>query len=349
MDDRLPEPLTADRHDGSAWLSVVPFTNVAVRPKGLPRALGVRLPEVNVRTYVTHDGVPSVYFFSLDADGLASVAGARLFHHLPYYYARISLSVADGRVRFDSRRRHPGARPGRYRATYRPTGEAFDAAADPLAAFLVERYRFYTEAPDGSVRYTDVEHDPWTLYPAEATVETDSLSRAGGFARPDREPVYYYSPGVDVVASRSGRLGGGETDGAAPGTGGPVVLFDGVCNLCNGVVAFLLPRDPDGLLRFAPLQSEAGRALLRRHDLSPDTVDTVVLVEGDRAYTKSDAAIRIAELLGWPYRAAGAGRLLPAGLRDRLYDVVAENRYDWFGRRDRCAVPDEDVGDRFLP
>jgi uncharacterized protein YqjF (DUF2071 family) len=206
MDAHLPASLTADRYDGQAWLSVIPFTNVAVRPKGLPRQLGVRLPEINVRTYVTHEGVPSVYFFSLDAQGLASVTGARLFHHLPYYYARISLGIHDGRVRFESRRRHPGARPGRYEATYWPTGDPFEAPTDPLAEFLVERYRFYTEAPDGSIRYTDVEHDPWTLYPAEARVDTDTLLRADGFERPETEPVYYYSPGLDVVASQSKRL-----------------------------------------------------------------------------------------------------------------------------------------------
>ncbi|MFB6161143.1 MAG: YqjF family protein [Haloferacaceae archaeon] len=201
----LPDALDVDEHDGSAWLSVVPFTNVAVRPRGLPACLGVRLPELNLRTYVTHDGVPAVYFFSLDAQGVASVVGARVFHHLPYYYARISLDGVDGRVRFESRRRHPGARPARYRATYGPTGDPFAAPDDPLAAFLVERYRFYTEAPDGAVRYTDVDHDPWTLYPADASVEANTLLTANGFARPSADPVYYYSPGLDVAASASER------------------------------------------------------------------------------------------------------------------------------------------------
>jgi predicted DCC family thiol-disulfide oxidoreductase YuxK len=130
---------------------------------------------------------------------------------------------------------------------------------------------------------------------------------------------------------------------------GPILLFDGVCNLCNGVVGFLIPRDPERRLRFASLQSEVGRALLERHGLPTDDADTVVLVEGDRAYTKSDAAIRIAERLGWPYRLARVARLLPVGLRARVYDLVADNRYDWFGRKDRCMVPDEDVADRFLP
>ena len=136
VDAHLLEDLSADTHDGAAWLSTVPFTNVAVRPRGHPRRLGVRLPELNLRTYVTRDGFPSVYFFSLDAQGVASVLGARLFHHLPYFYARVSLDWADGRVRFRSRRRHPGARPANYGATYWPTGEPFAAPSDPLAAFL---------------------------------------------------------------------------------------------------------------------------------------------------------------------------------------------------------------------
>jgi uncharacterized protein YqjF (DUF2071 family) len=205
MDRRLPDGLEPDEYDGSAWLSVVPFTNVAVRPRGVPEPLGVRLPELNLRTYVTRDGVPSVYFFSLDAQGILGVLGARLFHHLPYYYARISLEWDDCRVQFDSRRCHPGARPARYAGTYRPTGEPFAAPADPFGAFLVERYRFYTEAQDGSIRYTDVEHEPWTLYSAVGDVTTNTLLSAHGFAHldTDADPVYYYSPGLDVVASRS--------------------------------------------------------------------------------------------------------------------------------------------------
>jgi uncharacterized protein YqjF (DUF2071 family) len=201
----LPDALSPDVFDGSAWLSVVPFTNVAVRPKWLPESLGVRLPELNLRTYVTHDGVPATYFFSLDAQGVASVLGARIFHHLPYFYARISLGSNDGRITFESRRCHPGDRPARYEATYWPTGEPFAAPDDPLASFLVERYRFYTEAQDGTLRYTDVEHDPWTLYPADAEVETNTLCSANGFDVPAGDPVRYYSPGLDVVASPSQR------------------------------------------------------------------------------------------------------------------------------------------------
>ncbi|MFW5923957.1 MAG: thiol-disulfide oxidoreductase DCC family protein [archaeon] len=133
-----------------------------------------------------------------------------------------------------------------------------------------------------------------------------------------------------------------------PAKDDPVVLFDGVCNLCNGVVQFVIPRDPHGRLRFAPLQSEPGQDLLRHHDLATDDFDTIVLVEGDQTFTKSDAVLRIAEVLGWPYSLARVGRLLPATVRDWIYDVVADNRYDWFGRKNQCMVPDEGVRDRFL-
>ena len=223
MDAHLPEGLSPDEYDGSAWLSIVPFTNVAVRPKGVPEPFGVRLPELNVRTYVTRDGVPSVYFFSLDADGIAGVIGARLFHHLPYYYARISLEWADGRVRFNSRRRHPGSRPAAYEGRSWPSGEPFSAPDDPFGRFLVERYRFYTQTQDGSIRYTDVEHDPWTLYPATAEIETNTLFSTHGFERPDGDPVYYYSPGLDVVASRSKRPSGPDAE-RRPGAGGDDVV-----------------------------------------------------------------------------------------------------------------------------
>ena len=128
----------------------------------------------------------------------------------------------------------------------------------------------------------------------------------------------------------------------------PILLFDGVCNLCNGVVRTIIPLDPAGRIHFAPLQSAVGTAIQERHGLDPADLETVVLVEGRKRYTKSTAAIRIAELLGWPYKLARVGRLLPRSLRDRLYDFVAEHRYDWFGRKDRCMVPDEDVSDRFL-
>ena len=128
----------------------------------------------------------------------------------------------------------------------------------------------------------------------------------------------------------------------------PVLLFDGVCNLCNGTIQWIIPRDTDAVLAFAPLQSPIGTAVQERYGLDPDDLDSVLLVDNKGLYTKSTAAIRVAELLGWPYTFARAGRPIPRGLRDRLYDFVADNRYNWFGRKDQCMVPDDDISDRFL-
>jgi Uncharacterized protein conserved in bacteria len=128
----------------------------------------------------------------------------------------------------------------------------------------------------------------------------------------------------------------------------PILLFDGVCNLCNGAIQFIIPRDPEGTIRFAPLQSDLGERVQESVGLSTDDLETVVLVDDGKAYTKSDAAIRVGERLGGVYRLLSLGRLLPRGLRDRIYDFVAENRYDWFGKKDQCMVPDDDVSDRFV-
>jgi len=128
----------------------------------------------------------------------------------------------------------------------------------------------------------------------------------------------------------------------------PVLLFDGVCNLCNGVVQFLIPRDPASVLRFASLQSEVGQRLLDAYDVPVDDLETVVLLDAEGYHLKSDAVIRVAEHLGGVYALARAFRLVPRSVRDWLYDVVAEHRYRMFGRRDQCMVPSPDVEERFL-
>jgi len=207
VEAHLPNDLEADTYDGQAWLSVVPFTNATVKPRGLPDALGFGLPELNLRTYVTCDGVPGVYFFSLDAEGVLGVAGARLFHHLPYYYARISLQGVSGRVHFESKRLHPGERPAHFTATYGPVGDRLDVEAGSRAEFLTARYRYFTQDPNERVRVADIEHERWPLYEAEADIDVNTLFTADGFAHPGGDPVLHYSPGVDVTATGSRRWG----------------------------------------------------------------------------------------------------------------------------------------------
>lgn len=128
----------------------------------------------------------------------------------------------------------------------------------------------------------------------------------------------------------------------------PVVLFDGVCNLCAGYVQFLVRRDPDGIFRFAPLQSAVAETLLEARDVDGDELDSIVLIEDDDVYVKSSAVVRIAVHLGGVYRLLGPFRYVPERLRDFVYDVVAARRYDWFGRREACMIPTPELESRFL-
>jgi predicted DCC family thiol-disulfide oxidoreductase YuxK len=128
----------------------------------------------------------------------------------------------------------------------------------------------------------------------------------------------------------------------------PLVLFDGVCNLCNASVDFILERDRKGTFRFAALQSEAGQRLLRGFELPTAEHRSLVLVEGDRVYLRSSAALRIARRLGGLWPALYLFIVVPPFLRDLAYDFVARNRYRWFGKRDTCRVPTPELADRFL-
>ncbi len=127
-----------------------------------------------------------------------------------------------------------------------------------------------------------------------------------------------------------------------------IVLFDGVCNLCNGAVQFIIHRDPAGRFSFASLQSAAGQAQLRQFGLSTDAFETFVLVEGGKAYTRSTAALRIARQLPGAWRFLYGLIIVPRPVRDWAYGLVARNRYRLFGRRDSCMIPTPELKAKFL-
>ncbi len=126
------------------------------------------------------------------------------------------------------------------------------------------------------------------------------------------------------------------------------MLFDGVCNLCNGTVSFILRHERAPTLRFASLQSDAARALLTRAGLDPGTIHTIVLIEGGEAWVRSDAALRIAGHLRAPWRWGRVLRVVPRAIRDACYRVIATHRYRLFGRRDTCTVPAPEAAARFV-
>jgi predicted DCC family thiol-disulfide oxidoreductase YuxK len=126
-------------------------------------------------------------------------------------------------------------------------------------------------------------------------------------------------------------------------------LFDGVCNLCNGAVNFLLDWDKSGQYRLAALQSPAGQSLLQRSGRAPNDISSIVLVEQDASYIKSEAILRIARRLNIPfYMLASLGLPVPLFVRDPVYDLVANNRYNLLGKRNVCRLGDERFTERFL-
>lgn len=137
-------------------------------------------------------------------------------------------------------------------------------------------------------------------------------------------------------------------EAAEPPVEAPVILFDGVCHLCAASVRFVVARDPGGVFRFAPLQSETGRRLLRAHGLAEDAMDSFVLVQGGRAWRESDAALRVCAGLRAPWRWLRFLRVLPRAVRDPVYRFVARRRYRWFGKAEACLVPTPEIRARFL-
>ncbi|MDA0272378.1 MAG: DCC1-like thiol-disulfide oxidoreductase family protein [Proteobacteria bacterium] len=127
-----------------------------------------------------------------------------------------------------------------------------------------------------------------------------------------------------------------------------VVIFDGVCNLCNGAVDFIIRRDPEARFLFTPTQGELARQLARRHNIQESLDETFVLIQANKCYYRTDAALEIASQLTGGWRLLQILRVIPAGLRDWVYGIVAGHRYDWFGRRDVCMTPTDDVSRRFV-
>src|SRR5262245_49866018 len=126
-----------------------------------------------------------------------------------------------------------------------------------------------------------------------------------------------------------------------------IVLFDGICNFCNGTVNFILSRDRGGYFKFAPLQSEIGGRLRAQYEID-ESVDSIVLIEDEIAYTYSDAALRIARSIGGVWAILYIFIIVPKPIRDFFYRLFARNRYRLFGKKDVCMVPTPEIRSRFL-
>jgi predicted DCC family thiol-disulfide oxidoreductase YuxK len=126
-----------------------------------------------------------------------------------------------------------------------------------------------------------------------------------------------------------------------------IVLFDGECHFCDSSVQFIIKHDPTELFYFAPLKSEMGKELLLKYDVSPE-INSIVLIEHEKAYVKSTAALRICRQLRGIWKCFYAFTLVPISVRDFAYDLIAKNRYKWFGKKESCKLPSPNIRKRFL-
>ncbi len=203
----IPPALELETCDGSAWLGVTPFGMERTRPRFLPAVPWLsNFPELNVRTYVTSEGKPGIWFFSLDAHNPVAVRLARATFSLPYFDAEMSCRPSGGEVRYRSVRTHKGAPETRLAMSYRPVGEPFESPPGTLESFLTERYCLYSADGRGRVWRGDIHHRPWPLQEAEAEIEELEMTAQIGVVLPDIEPLLHYARCLDVVAWPPGRI-----------------------------------------------------------------------------------------------------------------------------------------------
>ena len=127
-----------------------------------------------------------------------------------------------------------------------------------------------------------------------------------------------------------------------------IILFDGVCNLCNEAVNFVIKRDTGNVFKFTPLQEKQGVLLLKTHAVDTQKLDSIVLIENEKVYVKSSAALRIAKKMSnlWPLFFVLL--IIPSFIRDGVYDFIAKNRYKWFGKKEQCMIPTQGLREKFL-
>ncbi len=127
-----------------------------------------------------------------------------------------------------------------------------------------------------------------------------------------------------------------------------IILFDGVCNLCNGAINFIIERDPNDRYRFAALESDIAQELLARHEINTDEIDSIVLVRDGEAFAKAGAALRIAKGMSGAWPLLYGLIIIPKFIADAVYDFIARNRYKWFGKKESCMIPTPELKAKFL-
>lgn len=188
----VPPELPLDTFHGQAWVSIVPFYISGLRPRWIPPVPGIStFPEINVRTYVTINDKPGVYFFSLDTNETLAVVGARMFYHLPYFKATMECRSEGNAITYTSRTARNGTQAA-FTATYKPVGDISTAPPGSLDHWLAERYCLYNVFK-GQVYRVNIHHPPFPLQPAEAEIRENTMAESHHIPLPDAKPILSYA------------------------------------------------------------------------------------------------------------------------------------------------------------
>jgi uncharacterized protein len=203
---RVPKQLSLDTFDDVAWIAVTPFVVSGLRLALTPPLPYVsRFPEINVRTYVTLENKPGIFFFSLDADSRFAVSSARRVYKLPYFVAGMSASRSGSRIDYTSRRDDARAQEARFQGSYSATGPAEKAKPGSLEYFLTERYCLYTLNKHGEALRAEIHHPPWPLQPAKADIAINTMTPPG-IELPKEEPLLHFAARQDVLIWRPTKI-----------------------------------------------------------------------------------------------------------------------------------------------
>ena len=203
----VPSILPLDTYEGQCWVGIVPFHMSNVRLRWVPPFPKLsRFVELNVRTYVTLEGSPGVYFFSLDASNPIAVALARQLFYLPYFNAVMRSERLDDTIHYSSCRTHQGAPPAEFKATYRPISPVAFARQGSLEHWFTERYCLYSVAGNQRVYRADIHHVQWPLQLAELEAAQNTMAISHGIHLPDTPPLLHYAQRLEVLIWSSLRV-----------------------------------------------------------------------------------------------------------------------------------------------
>ena len=201
LQPHLPSGLEIDTFDSNAWISVVPFRMTGVAPRWMPDFPWMSsFPELNVRTYVTYNGLPGVWFFSLDATNPIAVRIARAWFHLNYVDARIRLDYRDSWIRYRCLRTSKQHAPAKLSVDYRPIGERYLASPGSLDYWLTARYRLFSADPQGKIYCGEIDHDSWLLRKAQAILHYNTMLEPFSYEIGKQPELIQFALRTDVVA-----------------------------------------------------------------------------------------------------------------------------------------------------